>query len=108
MSYGRSPYYIIGSAQGISIMSPKGSIERGQFPYPDTGDLPPIPYEAMAQFIAHVAARGTGELQRWIDMGAALDIDYTGFYKSNGFKDIKRESKWLRTRVTVKRKGKKV
>lgn len=87
MSYGRSPYYIIGtSGHGgvdiIQFMNPMGSISRGEFPYPPVSGSDmgvELPDEAVGQLIAHFASRGSAHLQHWIDLGAGLDDDYTGF-----------------------------
>lgn len=67
MSYGRTPYYIFHWSEGITFLR---SVDF------DNKDLPlvnaTVPEEALAQFIASVAARGTEHLQEWIDKGKAL------------------------------------
>lgn len=110
MSYGRSPWLIIGTrgwhGDVIQFIEPAGSIERGIFPYPvvskdpTQGTIISVPDDAMAQFIAHTAARGSAELQAWIDRGAALDRNY-----DRVFPEDKSESRWLRTKVQVVRAG---
>ncbi len=119
MSYGRSPYYIFGSKNAVEFNAPVGSIERGEFPYPykcmerdGVGGHKiysvAIPYEALEQFIAQLASRGSDELQSWIDRGAALNDDYTDFYKTHPQKWVRKEwkkdRKRLRTKVKVRRK----
>jgi hypothetical protein len=123
VSYGRSPYYIIGTGKSVEFIAPAGSIDRGEFPYPyecmerqGAGDYKiysvSIPYEALQQFVAQLASRGTGELQSWIDAGAALDDDYTGFYRNHESpivrKEHKQNRKYLKTKVKVRRKTRKV
>lgn len=118
MSYGRSPYMIIGTkgwhGDVIQFMDPQGSISRDEFPYPPhdrdgKGGAVSVTDEAMAQFIAHMVARGTKELQTWINRGAALDDDYTGFYATHPVALVRTEHKasryWLQTKVTVKRRN---
>lgn len=109
MSFGRSLYYIIGTkgwdGDVIEFMMPMGSISRDEFPFPHGREMSyAVPEEALQQFIAHLAARGTDVLQSWIDAGVELNEAYDATQE----KRFRNGSKWLRTTVTVKRRGKKI
>jgi len=108
LSYGRSPYYIYACRSHndnvvIEFIEPRGLISRGEWAYKPTdfkgeGADVAVSENAIAQLIAHIAARGTKELQAWIDHGASL----------NDPGATKGDKKWLKTKVSVKRGGKKI
>lgn len=67
MSYGRTPYYIYVWDEGVTFIRLQDFDGKG---LPLTNAT--VPEEALAQFIASIAARGTEHLQLWIDQGKAL------------------------------------
>lgn len=123
MSFGRNPYYIWSGKDYIFFTSPHPDSPNGdKFPYPrcKSGDNEQInsvhvPREAVQQFVAHLAARGTDELQSWIDAGALLNRDWDGWIASRKdflsldiIQDEIKDSKWLRTKVKVKRRFRRI
>ena len=67
MSYGREPYYIYEWDQGVTFLR-QTDLDGKNLPLVNAT----VPEEALAQFIASLAARGTEHLQEWIDKGKAL------------------------------------
>lgn len=122
MSYGRNPYYIIGTKHNdnniIQIMEPRGSIERGVWPYKPSdregkGAFINVPENAMAQFIAHLAFKGSEAMQRWVDLGVSLDDDYNNFYKNHTTDWVREDHKEYRDefsglQIVVTRNGQKL
>lgn len=66
MSYGRmppNPCYIWGGKTHLNFWGPHGEWHAE------------VPYDAIAQFVARMAARGDEEINKWIQRGVALDPD---------------------------------